>query len=224
MRITVGMYLAAALFVLTPISAPAIGAPAPQNQSEQKQLDNLYADYWRDWSKLQSQPNRDLEDSWDHEVTAMLKHYQAALLKFNPAPLSPQARVSYRMLRYELAQKLSYYGTSVYATARMLPVNQFMGHQIQFALSEAGQGRNTFKTVADYDRALKRADGYAQWTDDAIQRMKQGVAKGVVLPRVVVKRVLPQLKQYFGKPPKKPFSGYRSQTFRTLSRRPSGNA
>lgn len=189
--------------MLVSVSAPALGAPASAASDEQRQLDQLYAAYWQDWSALQARVGDSLEDSWDRDATATLRRYQSALLKFDPQPLSEQDRISYEMLRYELAQKLSYYGTGVYATARMLPINQFTGYHMQFALDQSGAGSYNFKTVADYDNALKLADGYARWTDDAIARMKEGVGKGVVLPRVVVERVLPQLQQYFGMPPEK---------------------
>jgi uncharacterized protein (DUF885 family) len=133
----------------------------------------------------------------------MLKRYQAALMRFDPAPLPEEARLSYEMLHYELAQALSYYGTGLYETARMLPINQFMGQHTAFALDQSGSGSYNFQTVADYDNALIRADNYARWTDDAIERLKEGVAKGVVLPRIVVERVLPQLHNYFGLAPEK---------------------
>jgi uncharacterized protein (DUF885 family) len=182
-------------------------------EQEERKLDSLYAAYWQDWLALNPQEalvqgvsrneaafDDSLEDSWLRAVTSMLRRYQTALATFDPAPLPQEARISYEMLRYELAQKLSYYGTGVYETARMLPINQFMGQHTAFALDESGSGAYNFKTVADYDNALKRADNYARWTDDAIGRMKEGVTRGVVLPRVVVERVLPQLRNHFGLP------------------------
>ncbi|MBN8712762.1 MAG: DUF885 domain-containing protein [Xanthomonadales bacterium] len=189
--------------VLVVASLTAVGAPVAAAASERQQLDALYADYWRDWSALQARVGDTLEDSWQRDVTAMLKRYESALLKFDPAPLPEQDRISYEMLHYELAQKLSYYDTGVYATARMLPINQFTGQHMRFALNQSGAGTYTFKTVADYDHALRLADDYARWTGDAVARMREGVAKGVVLPRIVVERVLPQLQQYFGLPPEK---------------------
>src|SRR5574337_1402719 len=83
----------------------------------------------------------------------------------------------------------------------MLPINQFTGRHMSFELDQSGSGTYNFKTVADYDHALQLADDYARWTDDAIARMREGVIKGVVLPRIVVERVLPQLQRYFGAPP-----------------------
>ena len=55
------------------------------------------------------------------------------------------------------------------------------------------RGQQPFKTVQDYDAFLKRVDGLVAWTDQAIVNMREGVAKGYTLPRVLAEHVLPQL-------------------------------
>jgi len=201
---------------LASMGAPAPGMPDSMAAVEEHKLDALYEAYWQDWlalnpqeasaqgmTRYEAQFDDSLEDGWLRNVTSMLKRYQSALMTFDPAPLPEDARISYEILSYELTQALSYYGTDVYETARMLPINQFMGQHTAFALDQSGSGSYNFKTVADYDNALTRADNYARWTDDAIARLKEGVRRGVVLPRVVVERVLPQLHNHFGLPPEK---------------------
>ncbi|MEY2879896.1 MAG: hypothetical protein RLZZ15_2276, partial [Verrucomicrobiota bacterium] len=49
------------------------------------------------------------------------------------------------------------------------------------------------KTEADFRNFLERARGFAGWADSAIARMRAGRARGVVPPRVLMERVLPQL-------------------------------
>jgi uncharacterized protein (DUF885 family) len=197
---------------LVPLS---VGATVNQATAvEERQLDALYEAYWRDWLALNPEEalvegvtrheslfDHSLEDPWLREVTSMLRRYQLSLEKFDPTPLSRDARLSYEILNYELAQALAYYDNGPYLTARMLPINQFMGQHLTFALDQSGSGSYSFKTVADYDNALLRADDYARWTNDAIERLREGVSRGVVLPRVVVERVLPQLRTHFGQPP-----------------------
>ena len=60
----------------------------------------------------------------------------------------------------------------------------------------SGKGIQPFKTVKDYDDFLKRLDGLVAWTDQAIANMREGVAKGYTLPRVLAERVLPQLEAH----------------------------
>jgi uncharacterized protein (DUF885 family) len=58
-----------------------------------------------------------------------------------------------------------------------------------------GSGTNAqpFATVKDYDNWLGRLDGFIVWMDQAIVNMREGMAKGVVQPRPVMEKVLPQL-------------------------------
>ena len=50
-----------------------------------------------------------------------------------------------------------------------------------------------FVTVTDYENWLKRLDGFVVFMDQAIVNMRAGVAKGVVQPRPIMEKVLPQL-------------------------------
>src|SRR6185369_3045030 len=51
-----------------------------------------------------------------------------------------------------------------------------------------------FKTVKDYDDFLKRMQGFVAWSDTAISNMKKGMKLGVVQPKVLMVKVIPQLK------------------------------
>jgi uncharacterized protein (DUF885 family) len=201
-----------------PTAVPPSAAPpaSPQSAQEPRQLEQLYAAYWRDWLRLNPQEalaegstqyeaefDDSLEDAWLRDMRGMLHHYDEALGRYDPKTLTPDARISFLVLRYQIDSALALYGSDLYATARMLPINQFVGQHTAFALDQAGSGSYPFKTVADYDHALLRADNFARWADDAIARMREGVTKGVVLPRVVVERVLPQLQNYYGLAPER---------------------
>src|SRR6202000_2789835 len=113
-------------------------------------------------------------DSWRTRMLAMLQHYSAALAEFDSAALTADDRVSYSMLRYRLDRDSGFYGGHLLEVARMLPIDQFQGLHIGYAAEAAGSGSYPFKTVADYDKALVRADNYARWTDDVIQRLREG--------------------------------------------------
>jgi uncharacterized protein (DUF885 family) len=75
----------------------------------------------------------------------------------------------------------------------LIPVNQFYSVPNSFAQLGSGNGLHPFKTVKDYEDFLKRIDGFAAWTDQAIVNMREGIAKGYTLPKVLVERTLPQL-------------------------------
>ncbi len=65
-----------------------------------------------------------------------------------------------------------------------------------FAQLGSGRGAHPFRTTRDYDNFLARMDGFVAWTEQAINNLRAGVDKGVVLPKVVVERTLPQLEAF----------------------------
>jgi uncharacterized protein (DUF885 family) len=75
----------------------------------------------------------------------------------------------------------------------LLPVRQLGNLPIEFPLIGSGSGSHPFKTIADYDNFLKRIDGFETWVDTAIANMREGTKRGIVQPRVVMERTLPQL-------------------------------
>ena len=77
----------------------------------------------------------------------------------------------------------------------LLPINQFYNLANFVAIQGAGTNAQPFKTVADYDAWLARAGQVPVLFDQAIANMREGMAQGIVQPRVLMEKVLPQLDQ-----------------------------
>ncbi len=75
----------------------------------------------------------------------------------------------------------------------LLPLRQLASLPVDFPLLGSGRGTHPFKTAVDYDNFLRRIDGFPAWIDTAIANMRTGIERGVVQPRVVIERTLPQL-------------------------------
>lgn len=144
-----------------------------------------------------------LTDEWRSRMLAMLRDYSDALAKIDRSSLMEDDRVSYDLLRYRLDSDRGFYGSRSFEIARLLPIDQFQGRHVQYAVEAAGSGDYPYKTLADYDNALLRADRFAQWCDQAIGRMREGIAANIVLPRLIVERMLPQLRVHLGIPPER---------------------
>ncbi len=188
----------------------------PVPASANAALNQVFEDYWQEYLRLnpiialshgddryESQFDDSLRDSWRTQTLAMLDKYLRLCAGYSAAALSPTDRTSLAMLREQLTDAQAFYSGSLFDTWRMLPVDQFQGLHTAFAADAAGAGNYPFKTLVDYDNALSRADAYARWTDDAIARLREGLKAGVVLPRMVVRRILPQLSAHFGQAPEK---------------------
>jgi len=177
-------------------------------------FDALLEAYWQDYLALnpgmalaqgdlrhEEEFDDSLEDGWRAKTLAMIARYQQALAAYDSAALSETERTSLAMLREQLQRSFEYYSGSLFETARMLPIDQFQGEHTAYAADAAAAGAYPYSSLTDYEKALQRADHYARWTDDVISRLREGLGRGVVLPRMVVERILPQLAAHLGKPP-----------------------
>jgi len=187
---------------------------APAVRAAQSPAEALFSGYWQDLLVLYPDRalsqgdyrhagvfDRTLEDSWRAEVIALADQYLERLSQLDPAGLTAPERVSADMLRWRLQRDRDFYASEVFETARLLPIDHFRGRHVSFAESAAGAGNFPFETLEHYELALQRADGFARWADMVIARLEEGQARGVVLSRMVVERLLPQLTLHFGQPP-----------------------
>jgi uncharacterized protein (DUF885 family) len=133
-------------------------------------------------------PN-DISPEYREKVVAMCDHYLRALAKYDRETLAPTDQLSYDVLKWRLS--LLKEGTRQFFY--LTPVNQFTGNTLLFAQFGSGTYLHPFKTAQDYRNFLSRARGFSAWTDTAIANMKEGIAQGVVQPRILMERVLPQL-------------------------------
>jgi uncharacterized protein (DUF885 family) len=82
-----------------------------------------------------------------------------------------------------------------------MPVNQFitlppmsmLPLTVQMGMLGSGVGAQPFKTVKDYENWLKRIRLFAIWVDTAINNFNRGIAAGIVLPKALVVKIIPQL-------------------------------
>jgi uncharacterized protein (DUF885 family) len=66
----------------------------------------------------------------------------------------------------------------------------------RFAELGSGGGGQPFVTTADYERWLKRVDGFVIWMDQAVINLRRGSSRGYVAPRSVVERLLPEFDRW----------------------------
>lgn len=74
-----------------------------------------------------------------------------------------------------------------------MPMNQFYSTVISMVQLGSGESAQPFQTVKDYRNWEKRLQGFIEWMKMAQIRMNEGIESKVVLPRVLVERIIPQL-------------------------------
>lgn len=165
-------------------------------------LDTLFAQYWDEHAKFYP---LDATQQGDHRYNHLLPNDQTAehrealreyyqrylgqLLTFDRRALSADEQVSYDIFKYEMDMQLE----GLNDNGWMIPFQQFWGLPLTMGQLATGEHFQPFKTVQDYQNWLGRVKGFSAWTDSAIANFRAGIKNGVVLPRVLVKKMIPQL-------------------------------
>lgn len=166
------------------------------------ELDAMYADFWEASLKLNpvqatftgdGRYNDQLPNFFSADFRRQTKVFAEEWLAkaeaLDPSGLDSSARISYDIFVNDLKQQLE----GERFPRWMLPINQF-GSVFSFLPQlGSGAGAQPFSTVEDYDNWLKRGHLAVALFDSAIDNMRQGMKAGVVQPRVLMEKVLPQL-------------------------------
>jgi uncharacterized protein (DUF885 family) len=181
------------LFLPTLAAAHLPATPAAMNA--------VYAEYWEE--NLQANPllatrigdnrfNDRLGAVTSAERNATTKRlaekYLARLAEFAPGSLPAADRISYDLLRYNLQQSLEAQKFPLHLT----PINQMFGAHLAYGQLASGRGAQPFRSVKDYDNWLTRAASIPAVVDGWIVDMREGMKQGVVLPKALVRPMLPQ--------------------------------
>ncbi|MEO8385266.1 MAG: DUF885 domain-containing protein [Betaproteobacteria bacterium] len=167
-----------------------------------EKMNQLYASYWDEY--LEANPiaatfNGDnrfndrfgatTSNESRAKTKALAEKYLTQTALYDPATLKGEDRISYDLLRYQLQQTLD----GLKFPSHLTPINQTGSLPLIFAQLGSGRLAQPFETVKDYDNWLARAGGFAPAVDGMIADMQEGIKRGVVLPKALIKPVLPQL-------------------------------
>jgi len=119
----------------------------------------------------------------------MDEEFLARLLEIDREQLSRQDQLSYDMFRLNREQSLEGDRFPGY----LQPINQFYSTLNSFVQLGSGTSVHPFKTVKHYDDWLARIDGFVVYADQAVENMKEGMRQGVVQPRILMAKSLPQI-------------------------------
>ncbi|MCT7943518.1 DUF885 domain-containing protein [Shewanella holmiensis] len=121
-----------------------------------------------------------------HDLNA--KYFSEAK-KIDVDALPSDLKLSYSMFIYDRDMALM----SETYPEHFLPMNQFYNTVFTMVQLGSGESAQPFNTVEDYQNWLSRLNGFVTWLQLAQVRMEEGINSKVVLPKVLVDRMLPQL-------------------------------
>jgi len=156
---------------------------------EELKLFPINATYEGD-SRFNDQLPIDFTDGNRDSLKVFLDRYADQLSKFDKEKLNEQDKLSYDIFKYNLI----IYAEALKYQENYVPFNQFYALPITLGQFGSGDGAQPFKTVKDYDNWTKRASAFSAWSDSAIVYFRKGMAAKYVLPKALVVKIIPQLK------------------------------
>jgi uncharacterized protein (DUF885 family) len=120
---------------------------------------------------------------------AFQQKYLDKILEIDATKLTGQALLSYQIFLRD--RKLDIKGTQF--PSHYIPLHQMGGAHSSFASLGSGQSAQPFNTAQDYRNFMSRAEGFAVYMDSAINAMQKGIDNGVVLPKPLIEKLLPQM-------------------------------
>ncbi len=161
-------------------------------------LDHLYQDYWD--FVLRENPryatylgdhryDAEVEDSSEEAFGRRLSQYREFLgrLQAYPKPGVGTDRLNYELFEREVNDSIEELSFRPY----LMPITQQQGPHI--GVPELVT-YHPFRSVQDYENYLSRLRKFPRLIDQTITNMGIGVRERLVLPRIIVERIVPQLK------------------------------
>lgn len=171
---------------------------------DNKAFDTLLNDYYEESLKLYplnatSQgddryndilPNN-LSDDFKAAENLFYSNYKKKVNAIENNTLSENQQMSKNILLWECDRNLE----RLTFNEDFTPINQMWTMQLMMGQLASGASSQPFKTVVDYNNWLKRVDAYLIWLKATKVKMEEGIINNHVLPKSLIKKVIPQLKE-----------------------------
>ena len=129
-----------------------------------------------------------LSESYENEVKRHYTHYKSMVNDYEDANLTENERMTKAILNWESDINLA--GLTF---GNFTPVDQMWSLNLLIGQLASGASAQPFATVKDYNNWLSRLEDYSEWLKSAKKKMQEGMEKGNVLPKSLIKKVIPQL-------------------------------
>ena len=129
--------------------------------------------------------------------------------KYDSTQISSEAYMSMRVMEWDCTVKLEGAMNPVVTVAspiydlpsfELMPLFQIQSLHLYVAQLASGASVQPFKSIKDYNNWLSRLDDYLIFLDTSIDKMRRGVDMGVVLPKVLTLKMLPQVRSFIDVP------------------------
>ncbi len=167
------------------------------------QLSQLFDNYYEQRMQLfpreatQNGDNRyndklplDFTDSYRDTLKVFYTRYLDSINKYSREDLNENDKISFDIFKREMQIRLEDFKFQ----DNYMPSNQFWGLPLTMGQLGNGTGDQPFKTIKDYYNWQSRVNGFTAWIDSAIVYFRKGVNAGIVLPKPLIEKMIPQMR------------------------------
>lgn len=130
-----------------------------------------------------------LSDEYQQKSKDFYTNYKAKLKDFKDADLTDSEQMSKAVLDWDCEMALA---QGSFKNDLLFPINQMWTVNLTMGQLASGSSAQPFATVKDYTNWLSRLEQYNVWLGSADAKMRRGITEGYVLPKSLIKKIIPQ--------------------------------
>jgi len=138
-------------------------------------------------------PHDFLSDEYAEAMFDLHQRYLAKLVEYDPDTISGQDRLNFDIFKFDRENAIEREEQGYNDYEGLTPVSQFFSVPNFLPMLGSGAVGQPFETPQHYDDWIKRSTGFVNHVDLSISKMREGVELGVVQPRILMEKALPQL-------------------------------
>ncbi len=160
-------------------------------------------------SKYNDRVENYISDPYQKELISSYESFRTAAQKYDSSVVTPSQWLSLGVLKWDCDIKLEGLRDSLVTIAspmfdmpsfELTPIMQIQSLHLYMSQLAGGKSLQPFVTVTDYDNWLRRVEDFLPFLDTAMAKMNEGIRKKVVLPKVVIRKMIPQIKDFVKMP------------------------
>jgi len=146
-----------------------------------------------------------ISDTYLIHLKDRYRYFLTEISKVDSTTISPSDWMSLRVMKWDCSIKLEGLENKMVTVAspiydlpsfELMPLMQIQSLHLYIAQLAGGSSVQPFNTPKDYKNWLKRLDDYLLFLDTAIAKMQLGMDKEIVLPKILISKMLPQVEAF----------------------------
>ena len=200
-------------------------SPFNENTSEIKSINEIFEDYYKFKDRINpieatkggnyqynSYIANYISDKYQKDLIENYLHFLNLLEQVDQEQLSETDLLSMKVMEWDCKVKLEGLNNKLVTIAspiynlpsfELMPLVQVQSLHLYVAQLAAGGSVQPFDSVEDYTNWLERVDDYLSFLDTSISMMKEGLTKGIVIPKVLAEKTISQLNEFILNPVEK---------------------